>query len=106
MSVKQRLSDSRRECVVCRADQSCLGGGGEETERRFIEPWHQPGMLLISPWHQPWQAGTRDMRRRQGAQNRPDPSEVGGREYRRVPLRERKSNPKRAEDERCAQGSA
>ena len=29
VSVKQRLSDSRRECVVCRADQSCLGGGGE-----------------------------------------------------------------------------
>ena len=24
VSVKQRLSDSRRECVVCRADQSCL----------------------------------------------------------------------------------
>ena len=43
VSVKQRLSDSRRECVVCRADQSCLGGGGKETERRFIEPWHQPG---------------------------------------------------------------
>ena len=48
----------------------------------------------------------RDMHRRQGAQNRPNPSEVGGRESRRVPLRERKSNPKRAEDERCAQGSA
>jgi len=63
-------------------------------------------MLLIWPWHQPWQAGTRDMHRRQGAQNRPNPSEVGGREYRRVPLRERKSNPERAEDERCAQGSA
>ena len=41
VSVKQRLSDSRRECVVCRGDQSCLSRG--ETERRVIEPWHQPG---------------------------------------------------------------
>ncbi len=64
-------------------------------------------MVLIWPWHQRWQAGTREMHnRRQGAQNRPNPSEVGGREYRRVPLRERKSNPERAEDERHAQGSA
>ena len=77
----------------------CLSRGGGES-------WHQPGMVLIWPWHQPWQAGTRDMHRRQGAQNRPNPSEVGGREYRRVPLRERKSNPERAEDERYAQGSA
>ena len=29
VSVKQRLSDSRRECVVCRADQSCLMHGGQ-----------------------------------------------------------------------------
>jgi len=80
---------------------------------RFTGPGVRPeGTLeeknrLIWPWHQPWQAGTRDMHTSaKGAQHRPNPSEVGGREYRRVPLRERESNPRRAEDERCAQGSA
>ena len=58
-------------------------------------------MLLIWPWHQPWQAGTRDMHTSaKGAQHRPNPSEVGGRESRRVPLRERESNPKRAIDKK------
>ena len=58
------------------------------------------------------------MHRRQGAQNRPNPSEVGGRESRRVPLHERESNPRRAKmsgaragvgvegDERAARGAA
>ena len=46
VSVRQRLSDGRRECVVCRRSQSCLSRGGGETERRVIEPWHQPGSCL------------------------------------------------------------
>ena len=29
VSVRQRLSDGRRECVVCRRSQSCLSRGGE-----------------------------------------------------------------------------
>jgi len=30
---------------VCRGDQSCLSRG--ETERRVIEPWHQPASRAV-----------------------------------------------------------